>query len=167
MKYRPPTPFELAESSWHDVNLMAGWYSDLMFRRDPLTSYCMLGLTFYGIGYLGGSWIGPVRISGKIGGRIGMKVFLDLQANLFLTAYRNRAALSRATGVASFVVGTGVVASELQSTLHGNLGMQEIPGSMGGYSHPMGGGDSSYYPFQSFFDMFSREQITGGGGGGF
>jgi hypothetical protein len=52
------------------------------------------------------------------------------------------------------VVSAGVVASELQSTLHGNLGMEEIPGSMGGYSHPMGGGDSSYHPFQWFFDLF-------------
>ena len=55
---------------------------------------------------------------------------------------------------AVIAVTAGVVASELQTTLHGNLGMEEIPGSMGGYSHPMGGGDSSYHPFQWFFDLF-------------
>ena len=52
------------------------------------------------------------------------------------------------------VVSTAVVisASELSKTKTGNLGMQEIPGSQGGYTNPMGGGDSNYYPFKGFFD---------------
>ena len=41
---------------------------------------------------------------------------------------------------------------ELGETVTGNIGMEPIPGSGGGYSNPMGGSDEHYYPFKSFFD---------------
>ena len=53
------------------------------------------------------------------------------------------------------VVAGGVSAYELSKTKTGNLGMQSIPGSSGGYTNPMGGGSDSYYPFKGFFDLFS------------
>ncbi len=53
------------------------------------------------------------------------------------------------------VVAGGVSAYELSRTKTGNLGMQSIPGSGGGYTNPMGGGSDSYFPFEGFFDLFS------------
>lgn len=49
-------------------------------------------------------------------------------------------------------VGATVVALELQQTLHSNVGMEEIPGSNGGYTNPMGGSDETYYPFKGLVD---------------
>jgi hypothetical protein len=55
--------------------------------------------------------------------------------------------------VPTVVVSAGVVAAtELSKTKTGNIGMQPIPGSGGGYSNPLGGSDETYYPFKSFFD---------------
>lgn len=47
-----------------------------------------------------------------------------------------------------------VLGNELQTTLHSNLGMQEIPGSGGGYTNPMGGSGETYYPFKGLVDYF-------------
>lgn len=41
---------------------------------------------------------------------------------------------------------------ELQTTTRKNLGMQEIPGSRGGYTNPMAGGDETWYPFKGLID---------------
>lgn len=41
---------------------------------------------------------------------------------------------------------------ELGKTMTGNLGMKEIPGSRGGYTNPMSGGDETYYPFKGLID---------------
>lgn len=63
--------------------------------------------------------------------------------------------LARASAPA-IVAGVGVImASELQETLHSNIGMEEIPGSGGGYSNPMGGSGETYYPFKGIVDYFT------------
>lgn len=43
---------------------------------------------------------------------------------------------------------------ELGKTMTDNIGMQEIPGSRGGYTNPMGGSDDNefYYPFKGTID---------------
>ena len=48
-----------------------------------------------------------------------------------------------------------VLGNELQTTLHSNIGMQEIPGSGGGYTNPMGGTGETYYPFKGLVDYFT------------
>lgn len=60
--------------------------------------------------------------------------------------------LTRPLAPAAIAVGTTVVALELQQTLHSNVGMEEIPGSEGGYTNPMGGSDETYYPFKGLVD---------------
>ena len=70
-------------------------------------------------------------------------------------AYASGNMFGTAVTFAPVAVGAAAVliaGSELSKTKTGNLGMQEIPGSRGGYSNPMGGGDSDYYPFKGFFD---------------
>lgn len=73
-----------------------------------------------------------------------------------ITAVRPAVFGSVTTAVApALAAGAGVVmASELQTTLHSNLGMEEIPGSRGGYSNPMGGSSETYYPFKGLVDYF-------------
>jgi len=143
---RLKNPVELAEGVFDDVNTVASWYTEKLLHTSPSVSYSTVGLTFYGLGYSLGRWITGPGIGGRAGAAITMKLWRDLQAGLFFYIVRQPQLPALAV--------TAVVASELQSTLHGNLGMEEIPGSMGGYSHPMGGGDSSYHPFQWFFDLF-------------
>lgn len=143
---RLKNPVELAEGVYEDVNTLASWYTDKLLYTSPSVSYSTVGLTFYGLGYSLGRWITGPGIGGRAGAAISMKLWRDLQAGFVFHLVRQPQLPALAA--------TAVVASELQSTLHGNLGMQEIPGSMGGYSHPMGGGDSSYHPFQWFFDLF-------------
>lgn len=143
-------PVELAESIFEDVNTVADWYMKKLLFTGPTTTYSVIGVTFYGLGYLGGKWITGAKIGGRIGAAASFKVWRDLQVSSLLYAARHAASI----GTVAAVAGTGLVASELEKTLHGNLGMEEIPGSRGGYTHPMGGGDSSYHPFQWFFDLF-------------
>lgn len=72
-----------------------------------------------------------------------------------ITAARPAVFSSVGTAAApAIVAGVGVlVASELQKTLHSNIGMQEIPGSQGGYTNPMGGsGSDTYYPGKGLVD---------------
>lgn len=98
-------------------------------------------------------------------GSIALPVITGVALTSWLTGQSyvsaSSAAFTAITGVSPGVVlapvagiaTAAVLGSELQRTLHSNVGMQEIPGSRGGYSNPMGGGsDESYYPFKGLVD---------------
>jgi len=63
-----------------------------------------------------------------------------------------RPAVFAAVSPAALVVASAVMASELQETLHSNIGMEPIPGSGGGYTNPMGGSGETYYPGKGVVD---------------
>ena len=65
-----------------------------------------------------------------------------------------RPAIFAAVGAApvGVAIATAVAASELQETLHSNIGMEPIPGSGGGYTNPMGGTGETYYPGKGVVD---------------
>ena len=49
-----------------------------------------------------------------------------------------------------------IMVNELQTSMHSNLGVQEIPGSQGGYTNPMGGSGETYYPFKGLIDWITQ-----------
>ncbi len=135
MRYRSPR--EVADYYADNVNDMSSWYIDRMLYSGPISTYGMIGLTFYGAGFLAGKYIAGTGVGGRVGAMAAGAVWRDMQVGAFFYAARHASTLA--------IIPSAIAANEvmkLPSTIYqGTVDTSEIGYSGSGAYSITGGSD--------------------------
>ena len=143
MKSRKPV--DVIGRGFDQANDLSKWYMEKLLYTGPTVTYSMIGISFYGAGFLGGKYLTGAGVGGRVGGAVAMKVWRDLQVGALFSAARHRVPIGNALGLVAGTVLAHETVTLPSTVLSSTVDTSEI-GYEGSGAYSVTGGSSDWTP---------------------